>query len=343
MAGRSHGYLSAVRRARRRSASGLEPDRVERSPGDRGRDADRPTEIPARGWKDVAIRVKRELTVDHVVLSAAGVAFWVFLSLIPALAALVSLYGLFADPAEVERQVGELLTTLPQEAQRLVADQLREIASAGRTSLNVGLAVSVVLSLWTASGAVAHLVEAVNIAYEDPPRTGLRRRGLALVLTLGGLVAVAVLVALVSALGALAADAGGPLRWLLQAVSWATLAVGFALAISAIYRFAPNRDRPRWRWVSVGSAVAAVGLLLASLGFRWYTANVGSYNETYGSLAAIVLLLLWLFIAAFVVLLGAQINAELEHQTERDSTVGEPEPLGSRGATMADRLAPPPA
>jgi membrane protein len=315
---------------------------VERSRSDRGRDADRPTEIPARGWKDVAIRVKRELTADHVVLSAAGVAFFAFLSLIPALAALVSLYGLFADPAEVERQVGELLTTLPQEAQRLIADQLREIASAGRTSLNVGLVVSVALSLWTASAAVAHLIEAVNIAYEDPPRTGLRRRGLALVLTLGGLVAAAVLVALVSALGALAADADGPLRWLLQALTWAVLAVGFALAISAIYRFAPNRDRPRWRWVSVGSAVAAVGLLLASLGFRWYTANVGSYNETYGSLAAIVLLLLWLFIAAFVVLLGAQIDAELEHQTERDSTVGEPEPLGSRGATMADRVAPPP-
>ncbi|HEX6131739.1 MAG TPA: YhjD/YihY/BrkB family envelope integrity protein, partial [Actinomycetota bacterium] len=213
-----------MRRARRRSASGLEPESMERSPGDRGRDADRPTEIPARGWKDAAIRVKRELTADHVVLSAAGVAFFAFLSLIPALAALVSLYGLFADPAEVERQVGDLLTTLPQEAQRLIADQLREIASAGRTSLNVGLAVSVALSLWTASAAVAHLIEAVNIAYEDPPRTGLRRRGLALVLTLGGLVAAAVLVALVSALGALANDAAGPLRWLLQAVTWVVLA-----------------------------------------------------------------------------------------------------------------------
>ncbi len=306
----------------------------------RGRDADRPTEIPPRGWKDVLVRVKNEVHDDHVSLSAGGVAFFAFLSLIPALAALVSLYGLLFDPADVQRQVSDLLTTLPQQSRDLISDQLRSIATTERSALNVTLAVSIAVSVWTASGAMAHLIEAINIAYEEPPRTGLRRRLLALVLTIAAMVFFVAMIAAISAVAVLADEqVAAPLRWLLRGLLWTIIAIGFALGAAVLYRFGPNRDRPRWNWVSVGSVVAVAVLVLASLGFRWYAATFGSYNETYGSLAAIVLLLLWLYIAAFVVLLGAQLNAELEHQTARDTTRGPARPMGTRGAVMADEVA----
>jgi membrane protein len=308
----------------------------------RGRDADRPTEIPARGWKDVLVRVKNEAHDDHVSLSAAGVAFFAFLSLIPALAALVSLYGLLFNPADVQRQVSELLATLPEESRELISEQLRSIATTQRSTLNISLAVSIALSIWTASGAMAHLIEAINIAYEEPPRSGFRRRAVALVLTVAAIVFFVVMIAAISAVTAVADDqVAAPLRWLLRTLLWLIIGSAFAVGVAVLYRFGPNRDRPRWNWVSVGSVVAVIVLVLASLGFRWYTANFGSYNETYGSLAAIVLVLLWLYIAAFIVLLGAELNAELEHQTARDTTVGRPRPMGTRQAVMADEVAPP--
>jgi membrane protein len=307
----------------------------------RGRDADHPADIPARGWKDVLVRVKREVADDHVSLSAAGVAFFAFLSFIPALAALVSLYGLFSNPAEVERQVSDLLTTLPQESRELISGQLRDIVTTQQRTLSISLAVSIALSLWTASGAMAHLIEAINIAYDEEPRTGLRRRVLALGLTLLAIVFAVAMIAGISAFVVLVdGQTAEPIAWLLRIALWVAIAIGFSVGVAALYRFAPNRDRPRWRWVSAGSVIAVIVLVLASIGFRWYTTNFGSYNETYGSLAAIVLLLLWLYIAAFVVLLGAQINAELEHQTARDTTRGEPRPMGTRRAVMADEVAP---
>ena len=307
----------------------------------RGRQAERPGHIPLRGWKDILYRTRQEIKNDHTSLSAAGVAFFGFLAVVPALAALVSIYGLFADPAEVERRVTDLFGALPEEARALLTSQLHSVVDQSSGALGLSVLVGIALSLWSASSGMGHLIEAINVAYDEPETRGMiRKRGLALLFTVGAVIFVVVAVGVIGVLPA-ALDAMGlasGLRWVINLLLWPLLAVGFVAALALLYRYGPDRDEPRWRWVSGGSIVAVVIWLLASLAFRFYTANFGSYNETYGSLAAVVVLLLWLYLTAFVVLIGAQINSEMEHQTAVDTTEGPSRPLGERDAVMADTI-----
>jgi membrane protein len=310
-------------------------------PEGRGRNAERPRDIPARGWKEIALRVKEEVKADHTSLSAAGVAFFGFLAAVPALAATVSIYALVADPGQVQARVESLFGALPEEAQALLTSQLESIIEQSGGALGLSVVVGILLSLWAASSGMAHLVEAVNAAYDEEETRGMvKRRGLALLFTVGAVLFVVATVGAISVLPALLdrTGLGGPARWALNLLVWPVIAIGFAVGLSLLYRFAPDRDEPRWRWVSWGSVVAVLIWLVGSLAFRFYAANFGSYNETYGSLAAVVLLLLWLFLTSFVVLLGAQVNAEMEHQTARDTTVGREQPMGQRRAVVADNL-----
>jgi membrane protein len=310
---------------------------------DRGVDADRPTEIPPPGWKDVAKRVKEELRDDHSSLSAAGVAYFAFLSLLPALAAVVSLYGLFADPQQVRERVRSVFGSLPGDARQLLESQLSRIVDKPGSALSWSLAVSLALALWSASSGVAHLIEAVNIAYDEPEDRGfVKRRGQALAFTLAGVVAAIGVTTVLAVLPGLGPDSGIGHAALLAA-GWAVAAIVVLAGLAALYRFGPDRDDPKWRWVTPGSAVALVGWLVVSIGLQLYAANFGSYDATYGALAAVVLLLIWLFLSALLVIVGAQLNAELEHQTARDSTEGRARPLGARGAEMADEVAPQPS
>ncbi len=306
-----------------------------------GRDAEAPSHIPAAGWKDIARRIRSEISDDRLVLSAAGIAFYAFLALIPALAVLVSVAGLVLDPDKVTERTQDLFANLPEEARALLVDQLETVAGRAGGALSLSVVVGVLLSLWSASGGMGHLIEGVNVAYDEHDHRGfVAKRALALAFTLGAIVFVVFALLGLAALAPIL-DALGLRGWLdaiVQSAFWLVLVAGFAVGLGLLYRYAPDREEPRWRWVTWGSAVAVTLWVVASLGFRIYAANFGSYDKSYGSLAAVAVLLTWLFITAFVVLLGAEINAEIEHQTARDTTTGPDRPLGQRGAVMADTV-----
>ena len=313
-----------------------------RSNGDAaGREAERPSEIPPRGWFAVLKRVKAEVKEDNVTLLAAGVAFYAMLAIFPAIIAVVTVYGMVADPAQVQSQVGEFAKSLPSGADELLTGQLKSVTQAGRQSLSIGLAVSLLAVLWTASGGVQGLVKGLNLVYDEKETRGfLKLRGLSLLLTLGAILMAVVAIALVAVFPAVVDDLKlGQAGQLAASIArWVVLALLVLSAVAVLYRYAPDRANPRWRWVSWGAVVALVLWLLGSIGFSWYVDNFGKYNQTYGALAAVIILLLWLFLSAFVVLLGAEIDAEIERQTVRDTTTGPERPMGQRDAEVADTV-----
>lgn len=296
--------------------------------------------MPPRGWLDVVRRVRAELKRDQVPLLAAGVAFFALLALVPALVSLISLYGLVADPAEIEKQVRDALAAAPQEVRQVVAQQLTSIESGDGTIL--ALVLGVVVAIWSAAGGTGHLIDAINTAYDEEEQRGLlRRKAVSLAFTVGAiaflLVAFAAITVVPAALGASDLGVAG---WLLvQAVRWSALLGGMLVGLAVLYRYAPDRDEPKWSWVSPGAVFATVAWLTGSVLFSVYVANFASYNETYGTLAAIVVLMLWLYLTTFVVIVGAELNAELERQTAVDTTAGPAKPLGDRDAYAADTVA----
>ncbi|HSE09290.1 MAG TPA: YihY/virulence factor BrkB family protein [Nocardioidaceae bacterium] len=306
-----------------------------------GATASVPKEIPKAGWLQVTKRAWAEAKADQVPLLAAGVAFYSFLSLFPAMIAAVTIYGLVADPQTVTRQTEAVSNALPEAAADIVTGQMEAIASQPQQALGLGLIVAVGLALWSAAGGVGNLVTAVNIAYDEEETRGfVKRKALSLGLTFGAVVFVVVAVTLIAVVPVYleAVIPEGALRVFIESARWIGLLIAVAAALAILYRYAPDRDAPRLSWVSVGASVATVIWIVASLGFSLYVDNFGSYSETYGALAGVAILMLWLWITAFVVLLGAEINAEAEQQTIQDSTVGEPRPLGQRGAVKADTV-----
>jgi membrane protein len=306
-----------------------------------GAQAETPAEIPKKGWIQVAKRAWKEAKSDQVPLLAAGVAFYSFLALFPALIAAVMLYGLVRDPADVQRQIDALSDTLPSDAASLMETQLEAITSTSSGSLGLGLLVSLVLALWSASGGVGNIMTAVNIAYDEEETRGfVKRKLLSLGLTLAAIVFVVVAISLVAAAPAVLDNlvGAGPVRWGLEAARWLGLIAAMAIALAVLYKVAPDRDDARFQWVSVGAVFATLVWVVASLGFSLYVDNFGSYNKTYGALAGVVVLLMWLWLTMYVVLLGAEINAEAEQQTAADTTVGPEQPRGDRGAVKADSL-----
>ncbi len=301
---------------------------------ERGRDATTPADIPARGWKDVLARTVAESKRDQLALLAAGEAFFGLLALVPALAALVSLYGLVADPADVSRHVGDLLGAAPGEVRDLVREQLESVTTRSDASAGVGAAVGLVVALWSASSGMKHLVDALNAAYDEEEGRGfLRVRGLSLLFTAGAVVFVVGAFVAVAVVPALVEGPIGLLRWPL-------LAAAFAGALSVLYRHGPSRDEPEWRWATPGALVATVLFLAGSGLFSLYVSNFGKYGETYGSLGSVVVVMLWLFLTSAVVLFGAELDAELERQTRYDTTEGQDRPMGEREAYAADTVGP---
>ena len=309
----------------------------------RGREAGRPTDIPPRGWKDVLIRTKEEAKADNVPLLAGGVAFFALLALVPGLVALVSLYGLVADPTEVERQVRDLLGAAPREVRELIRTQLRSIIEGSDTGIGLGAVIGLLLALYSASSGMKHMVSAINAAYdEQETRKFVKLRLVALALTFGAVAFLAVTFAVVTLLPALLEGTalGETGRTVINVLRWPVLAAAMVVGLGVLYRFAPDRDEPRWQWVSAGAVVATLLWVGASIGFSVYAANFGKFNETYGSLGAVIVTMLWLFITAYVVIGGAELNAELERQTARDTTTGRRQPLGHRQAHAADTVGP---
>jgi membrane protein len=309
-----------------------------------GKDAEKPTEIPPRGWWQVVRRAFKESSADNVPILAAGVAFFAFLAIFPAMIAAITLYGIFADPETVAAQVRDLSAALPEQAQPILADQLQSVASASGGALGIGLVVSLLAALWSASSGTGNLLKAINIAYdEDESRGFLKVRGLALALTLGAIVFLLLTLALVAVVPVvLNVLPLGPVGTILaQVLRWVLLVALVVAALAVTYRIAPDRDQPRFSWVTTGSLVATVLWIIGSIAFSLYVNNFGSYNKTYGAIAGVVVLMLWLYLTSYIVLLGAEVNAESERQTRADTTRGASAPMGERGAAAADELARP--
>jgi membrane protein len=311
----------------------------------RGREADRPTQIPAKGWKDVLLRVRQDIKDDQIGLVAAGVAFYAMLALFPAMIALVSIYGLAVGPEQAAAQASELTEIMPREAASLIGDQLTNVAATSSGTAITSLVVSVALALWSASSGMKALMSGINIAYDERETRGfLKLRGLALLLTVGAIIVFALAIGAIAVFPALASSlpGGALLEALAGVLRWVFLAVVIVGALAIVFRLSPDRDQPRMRWVSSGAILATVFWLLASIGFSFYVENFGSYDKTYGSLAAVIILLFWLYISAFIILIGAELNGQLELQTRRDTTTGPAKPLGQRQAYVADEVAPSP-
>jgi membrane protein len=307
--------------------------------------AEKPTDIPWRGWKQIVKRAWAEHKADNMPIIGAGVAFFGFLSIFPALIALISIYGLVASPKTVADQVQSLSKQLPSEASNLIATQLKSIVDNSGGALTLGLIISILAALWSASSGVGYLITAINLAYDEvETRSFIKLRLLSLALTLGAIVFVIItfgLIAVVpSVIDALPLGIVGTI--LAQIVRWVLLLAVFAGGLAVLYRVAPDRDAPRLRWVSLGSVVVTVVWALVSVGFALYVNNFGSYDKTYGAIAGVIVLMLWLYLTCYLVLLGAEINSEAEHQTAEDTTQGPPRPMGERGAEMADTLPNPP-
>jgi membrane protein len=307
--------------------------------------AEKPTEIPWRGWKQIVKRAWAEHNADNMPIIGGGVAFFGFLAIFPGLIALISLYGLVASPETVARQVEDLSAQLPQDAADLIATQLTSIVDNSGSALTLGLVVSILAALWSASGGMGNLITAVNLAYDEvETRNFVKLKAISLGLTLGAIVFVLLTFGLVAVVPALIEELplGVAGTVLAQVARWVLLLAVFAGSLAVLYRVAPDRDAPRLRWVSLGAVVATVMWALVSVGFALYVDNFGSYDKTYGTIAGVIVLMLWLYLTCYLVLLGAEINSEAEHQTAHDTTEGEPQPMGARDATMADSLPDPP-
>lgn len=301
-----------------------------------GRSAHAPSEFPAGAWRDIVRRVVYEFSDDRVPLVAAGAAFYVLLALVPALAALVALYGLIFDRSNVAEQMTSLAGFLPEEARALIGEQLVRLTSEETPALSVAFAATLALSLWSASSGTKAVIDGLNIVYDESEKRSFLRYNLtALGITTLGLatlvLALAVTVVVPAFLETYLAFAGK------QLASYAVLVAALWLATIALFRWGPSRENAQWRWLAPGSLLAVLLLAMFSLGFSWFARTFASYSS-YGSIGAAIAFLTWCWISLMIVLGGAEINAEMEHQTARDSTTGPALPMGVRGAAMADTL-----
>ena len=308
---------------------------------DRGRDATSPAEIPATGWKDIRWRVYANIGDHRILALAAGMTYYSILAIFPALAALVAIYGIFTDAGSIAKHLDDVSGFVPGGAIDVARKQLTRVSSKSDRALGLTFLLGLVISLWSANAAMKSLFDTLNIVYGEREKRGFfRLNAISLSFTIAGIVfvlsALAAVVAVPVLLNYLHLSNFSDL--LIRIVRWPAMFIALALAIACIYRFGPSRAAPRWHWISWGSSAAALLWLGASALFSWYAANFGTFNETYGSLGAVVGFMTWLWISAIVILLGAELNAEMEHQTARDTTTGAPKPLGARGARMADTV-----
>jgi len=321
----------------------LKPETFDRIEPGRGRAAHHPHTIPLIGWRDILWRTVLEISRDKLPSTAGGVTFYVLLAIFPAIAAFVSLYGLVSDVAAVEKQLRELSGVFPASVIQIIGEQMLRLAGQHPGKLSAALLLSLLISVWSANAGMKALFEGLNIAYDEvEKRAFFLRTAITYASTLGALIFLAVVAAMLVALPLVMETLGfhrfdslaAPLRWLVVAAVTAG-------AFSLVYRYGPSRRRARWRWVTWGAVLAAVGWLLGSLGFSWYVNNVAHFDATYGPLGAVVGFMLWVWFSVMCLLIGAELNAEIEHQTAIDSTTGAEKPMGERGAAMADTVGQP--
>jgi membrane protein len=307
-----------------------------------GREARHPAQFPARAWGRIVRRIWVGIGQDHLSIIAAGVAFFGMLAIVPAIAALIALYGFFADPAQISETVRVLRPLLPADVYQMMEAQVGQLVAAGQTRLGVASLVSLALTLWSARAGVTALIEGLNVVYREvDTRNIIVQYLMSLVLTLAALVVAIIALFAVVALPALLhfSDLGPLGRVLAQIAPLAVLGFASVFIIGGLYRYGPHRAAARKRWLTAGAVLATVGWVAASLALSVYVSRFADFNHTYGSLGAIVGLMFWVYASAFVILLGAEFNAAMELQTERDTTTGPSRPMGQRGAYVADHVA----
>ncbi len=305
----------------------------------RGRDAETPTEIPAKGWKDILWRVKDEIAEDRVGLIAAGVAFYGLLALFPALSAVLAIAGLVMDPQQVTEQIRQLEGVVPSQVLEIITNQTKEVAGANSGGLGLAAVAGLLIALYSASKGTGSLMQGMNVAYDETESRSFFKKiavqlGLTLFLILGiviGLAATVVVPAILSLL-----NESRMVETIGTIIAWSIMFVLSIFGLGFFYAFAPDRDRPEFRWVTPGALTACILWLIASAGFGFYVANFGTYNESFGALAGVVVMLMWFWMSAFIVLLGAELNAEAEAQTRKDTTVGYNEPTNGREAVKTN-------
>jgi membrane protein len=307
-----------------------------------GRDARRPHQIPLKGWWQVAQRVWSESNRDNLSVVAAGCAFFALVAIFPALSALIALYGLTADAATVEQHFGLLRSVLPPQARDVVMEQIHRISAASGGTLGWSLVLSLGVALWSATAGAQAMMAALNIAYEEPERRSLFQYYLnAFTFTIIGILGGLVMLLAILYVPILFAFTGfsSAFELVVRVLRWPFLALLVLFMLALLYRYGPCRRSAKWHWVSVGSVFAMVVWLIASGAFSLYVSNFANYDRLYGSLGAVIILLFWLYLSFYIVLLGAEINAELELQTAEDTTAGKPRPMGKREAFVADHVA----
>ncbi len=299
--------------------------------------------MSAGEWWKVLKRTWAEAADDNIGLIAAGTAFYGFAAIVPLLASVVLIYGLVADTATVVANIRALFNVLPDDAARVIGDQLATVVGTSEGKKGFGLVIALGIALYGGTKGASSIVIALNIAYEEKEARGFIVLNLLAFAITGGAVMLALVAALSTAAFALLDSLipGAPEIMLLaiRLVSYGVLASLGVTAAACLYRFGPNRHKAKWAWLTPGSLAATVIWLGATIGFGVYVSRFGNYGATYGSLSAVIVLLTWLWLSAYVFLLGAELNSELEHQTTSDTTTGEATPMGTRGATVADTVA----
>ncbi|HEV2078783.1 MAG TPA: YihY/virulence factor BrkB family protein [Allosphingosinicella sp.] len=308
--------------------------------GQPGADADKPSEIPAPGWKQIAKRAYKESNDDNVSLIAAGVAFYAFLAFVPLLATMVLTYGLVAEPASVVSHMQALTQAMPQDAAKIIGDQLKSIVTDAGSKKGIGLLIAIALSLYGAMKGMAAIVTATNIVWDvEESRSFLKRTALNLILTVGAVLGLLLAVVGISVLGFidhLLPTSAPIVHTLLKIGFWVLAAAAVSFGVAIIYRYAPNRPKPEWKWISPGSVIATVVWLISTAAFGFYVANFGSYNATYGSLGAVIVFLTWIYLTAYILLMGAELNAETERQTDKETLEKEQGGSGSKSKSEED-------
>ena len=306
----------------------------------RGRDATSPKEIPSTGWKDTLYRVKDGIKLDRISMVSAATSYYALFALIPAITSVVLIYAWISNPADISQHMAMVANFMPAEVRTLLESQLTNLAGQAG-GVGIGAVLSILIALWSASKGTKAFMEAMNIIYDEREERGVIKYnalglGLTLLAIVFSLLAIAVIVGIPAVAGML--NIGEAFQTIVTVVSWVVLLALFSLFLSCIYRYGPDRNKAKWKWVSWGAVIAAVLWAGASALFSWYASKYGDFNKTYGSLGAVIVLMTWFYLSSFVVLLGGEINAELEHQTSRDTTKGKVKPMGARDAHVADTV-----
>jgi membrane protein len=310
----------------------------------RGRHATAPWQIPWAGWKDILWRTYQQINEDRVLAVAAGVVFYGLLAIFPAITAVVSLYGLFAKASTINEHLSLVAGLLPGGAVDIVQEQVNRLVSKGDAKLGFGFIFGLGVALWSANAGIKAIIDALNVVYDEKEKRGFIKLNLvSLAFTLATLASVLLAVGAVVILPLILGYIGlsDMSSLLLRLLRWPVLLALIMVGLAGLYRYGPSRKEPRWQWLTVGSVFAAVAWIVSSVLLSWYLANFANYDATYGSLGAAIGLMMWMWISAIVILLGAELNAEIEHQTAKDSTVHGDKPLGGRGAAMADTVGAP--